>query len=288
MIDIESLFVYPENYEKLEQKFHSQELYDQFRKKCLFKINLQKDNPYKISPPNGLMVYGPPSNGKSVLVKQFAQMTNMPYCVINRFNILDKQNHTNKSFSELICEAKKHAPCVIILENVETIIPNRKKLSDNVEYVDVMSNMSLLTDCGKYGVFVFATTTCPGDVDPQLGMNGYLNELFYAAFPNKEQRRIIVNNLLLNKPCSDDIDYDLIVKESEDFTIGDIVEFIGELSLNAAFENKLINNDILQISLESFRRPLTTLEKKRYDEIHSFLEAKNKKNHGRIIGFQKE
>lgn len=286
MIEIEHLLVYSERYIKFEQRFLPQELYDQFNKKILFKIDMSKENAYSITPPNGLMVYGPPCNGKSILVRQFAQQTNLPYCIINRYNLLDKQNHTNESFSKLIIDARNYSPCVILIENIETIIPNRRKLSDSAEYVDVMSNLSLLSDCGKYGVYVFATTTCPNDVDPQLGMNGYLNELFYAPFPDKKGRLHILKNLLSNNPCVDNIDYDIIVKESENFTIGDIVTLVEEISLNAAYEKKQIDNEVIQMTLDSFRVPLTSLERKKYDEIHSFLESKNKRNHSRIIGFQ--
>lgn len=288
MIDIDNLFIHPEQYIEFEHKFLPNNLYNKFCKKILFRNKLSKEKPYAITPPNGLMIYGPPYNGKTILAKQFAQLTKLPYCIIDRYNIIGyKSNHTNEQFSELIYNAKKHAPCVVILENIESIFPHRKKNSDYAKYLEVSSNLSLLSNCGKCGVLIFATTTHPEDVDPQIGMNGYLNELFYTPFPDKEQRQFIVSSIMKKMPCTNSIDFEKIVNDTEDFTIGDIVALIEEIYLNAAYTNKQIDNDVIQMTLTSFKEPLSTLKRKKYDEINSLLEAKNKRNNNKTIGFLK-
>lgn len=288
MTDFKNLFVYPDRYTALSQKFHPEDLYSQFRKKILFRIQASQDNPYGITPPNGLLIYGPPGNGKSVLVRQFAQMTGFPYIVVYRHDILESEGyHTNGKFRELMTDAAALAPCVVIMENIESIIPDRKR-NAGVEYVDVMSNLSLLNSCGQKGVFVFATSSRPKDVDAQIGMSGYLNELFYAPFPDEKQRMQIISMLMENKPHTDDIDYDDIVKESENFTIGDLVSLVDEIALNSALAETAMSNDAVQKVLKTFRRPLTTLGKKEYDEIHEFLETKNRLQLGPTIGFRRQ
>ena len=287
MTDFKSSFIYPEKYELLNLKFHSNKLYDLFNKKILFRIEVSPNNPFGITPPNGLLIYGPPSNGKIVLAKQFAQATQLPYIILNRYNFLESgNNHIDRQFSELISTSQSVSPCVIILDNVETVIPDRKKLANNDEYVDVMSILSLIKGCGKKGVYIFATTSKPTDVDAQLGMSGYLNELFYAPFPDMEQRLVIIKCLLCTKPCQQDVDYEFIAKESELFTIGDLVSLVEEIAINSALDNTIINNEIIQLTLNHFRHPLTSIEKKKYDDIDLLLNARNKRAPNRIIGFK--
>lgn len=285
--DFNHSFVYPDGYASLNERFLSEELYEQFKKKILFRINAQPNNPYGITPPNGLLVYGPPCNGKSILVRQFAQMTALPYVIVNRHDLLERDgSHTCGGFKALMTVAKQQTPCVIIIENVETIFPDRKKITNNVEYVDIMSNLSLMKNCGNKGIYVFATTSKPMDVDSQLGMSGYLNELFYASYLDKEQRRVLIKSLMGGRPCQEDIDYDLIAEDIVDFTIGDIVSLIDEIALNSAIANTVISNHLAQTTLESFRQPLASQGRKGYEEIHTLLESKKRRHNTRVIGFR--
>ena len=213
-------------------------------------------------------------------------MTTFPYVVVNRHDILEGEScHTTKKFKELMTEAESLAPCVVIIEHIESVIPDRKRNAGE-EYVDVVSNLSLLKGCGRKGVFVFATSSRPKDIDAQIGMSGYLNELFYAPFPDENQRRQIVGMLMENKPRADEIDYDNMISESENFTIGDLVSLVDEIALNSALVGTAISNELIQQTLETFRRPLTSLGKKEYDEIHAFLEAKNRLQLSHPIGFR--
>lgn len=288
MTDFKNLFVYPDGYTTLDQRLQPEDLYSRFSKKILFRIKASPDNPYGITPPNGLLIYGPPGNGKSVLALQFAQMTGLPYAVVHRHDVLENEGwHTNGKLRELMTDAEALASCVIIMENIESIIPDRKG-NAGAEYVDVMSNLSLMKNCGHKGVFVFATSSRPKDVDAQTGMCGYLNELFYTPFPDETQRMRIISMLMENKPRSDDMDYDCIVTESENFTIGDLASLVDEISLNAALAETVISNESVRQVLEAFRRPLTSLGKKGYDEIHAFLEAKNSQQLNQTIGFRRQ
>lgn len=286
MTNFKNAFVYPKDYSLINQRILPDYLYDRFNKKILFRIKVSPNNPFRIMPPNGLLVYGPPGNGKSILVKQFAQMTGYPYIVVRKHDVMESEGlHANCRFKELMMFAKTLAPCVIIMENVETMIPDRRRIAGS-GYVDVMSNLSLLKNCGRKGIFVFATTSKPKDIDAQLGMSGYLNELFYTPFPDEEQRMNMITLLMEGMPCKGVINYDEIVRESADFTIGDIVELVGEIALDAAIAGDVINNDTVRQVLETFRHPLTSFAKKEYDEIHAFLEAKNRCHQKQIIGFR--
>ena len=286
MMDFKQSFIFPDNDTPLSYIFHSHELYDLFRKKILFRIEIPLDNPYEITPPNGLLIYGPPCNGKTFLARHFAQEAKLPYIIINRYNLLDdRSNHTDYGFSELMSVAQKVAPCVIILENVETIVPNRKDLRNNGESVNVMSILSLIRGCGEKGIYIFATTSRPTEVDPQLGMNGYLNDLFYTPFPDLKQRVLILKQLIDNKPHNKGIHLEKIAAYCENFTIGDLVSFIEEVAIESAILNTPISEDIATSTLEKFRSSQSSLDKKNYDELNLLLEN-NKTSIKKNIGFK--
>ncbi|MCI6703360.1 MAG: ATP-binding protein [Prevotella sp.] len=285
MIDFSNSFIYPDNYTRIRERLLPEELYDKFNKKILFRIKASPDNPYRITPPNGLLVYGPPCNGKSTIVRQFAEMTSLPYVIVNRHDIVGQDGiHTNLGFKNLF-EVAKTTPCIVIIENIETIIPSRKKITSGREYVDIMSNLSLINHCGSKGIFVFATTSKPKDIDSQLGMSGYLDELFYASYPDMKSRVRIIRELMGLRPHQADVNYDIIAKECVDFTVGDLVSIVDEIALNSAITGVEVNNDIIQATLETFRRPLDSHGKDEYDQIHSLLEERISKLN-KTIGFR--
>lgn len=286
MTDFRHRFVFPGEYESLDHRFAPDETYGRFKKKILFRIHASKGNTYGIMPPNGLLIYGPPCNGKTVLAKQFAQETGFPYIIVGRHDLLDEQGkHTDKLFGELLSISAEMGPCVIILKNVETITPHREKLAHNENYADVMSILSMIKECGRKGVFVFATSSKPWDIDPQLGMPGYLNEPFYIHFPDYDNRLKMIGYLLREIPGHDAINMEYIAEESEDFTMGDIVSLLGEIALNAAFSDRPVDNELVKSTLSEFNHPLASYKRKEYDEVFSRLELKGKQIAKHSIGF---
>ena len=185
MIEKGCNFIYPDEYESLDNEFLSEDLYAKFNERILYRIKSPNPGSYRLKKPNGLLIFGPSGNGKSILVRQFAQLTKLPYIVFNGLDIFEDNIHNSKGgFNIVMKMAHKNSPCVVIVENVETIVPKQTKTTTRFERLEVISNLSLIQNSGENDVFVFATTSRPNEIDAQFAMSGYINELFYASYPD--------------------------------------------------------------------------------------------------------
>lgn len=286
MIEKGCNFIYPDEYESLDNEFLSEDLYAKFNERILYRIKSPNPGSYRFKKPNGLLIFGPSGNGKSILVRQFAQLTKLPYIVFNGLDIFEDNIHNSKGgFNIVMKMAHKNSPCVVIVENVETIVPKQTKTTTRFERLEVISNLSLIQNSGENDVFVFATTSRPNEIDAQFAMSGYINELFYASYPDFSMRLRIIGHFLekivYNK---DDVLCNYIAKESDGFTISDIISLVDDVALKVYFTGSELSLDLIKQVINSFHLPTNILSKKNYDEINNLLTSKPV---NKIIGFHR-
>ena len=228
------------------------ELKEQLRKEVIFALqNPEKAKQYLLPPVNGILLYGPPGCGKSLVTECFAEELGFNYTILkaSQFGNI-YQPGVLDNLQRIFDAASLKAPFVICLDEIEYLIPNPG--TDNVTKESV-AMLSMMNGCAAKGILLVATSNQPEQVDPFLMRPGCIDRVFFVPQPDVEARKDIFKKHLSNRPC-EEIDFEELAKLSEDFVAGDITETVNEAAMTAAYMDVPISQKIL-VDVLKYKNP---------------------------------
>ena len=190
----------------------------------------------KAEAPKGILLYGPPGTGKTLIAKAVAHESESNFISIKGPEVLSKWvGESEKAIREIFRKARQAAPCVIFLDEIDSITPVRGRSTDSGVTERVISQ--LLTEIDGLeelrNVVVIAATNRPDMVDPALLRPGRFDRLVKVISPNFEGRKEIFKIHLKDVPLSDDVKLDDLARETEGFSGADIAAICSEGKLIA-------------------------------------------------------
>ncbi|KAF1329603.1 Peroxisome biogenesis factor, partial [Globisporangium splendens] len=149
---------------------------------------LYDNTPIKL--PAGMLLYGPPGCGKTLLASAVANECGLNFISVKGPEVLNKYiGASEQAIRDLFARAASAAPSVLFLDEFDSIAPRRG--ADNTGVTDRLVNQ-LLTFLdgveGRKGVYVLAATSRPDMIDPALLRPGRLDKSLYCGFPTEEER----------------------------------------------------------------------------------------------------
>ena len=142
-----------------------------------------------LSIPNGLLFYGPPGCGKTFFAERFAEEIGCNYMYVLCSDVASPYIHGGQEkIANLFEEARKNAPTILFLDEVEAMIMDRNKHNNVSEQGEVNEFLGQLNNCGAEGVMVIAATNEPTLIDPAALRAGRLELKYYIPQPDKETR----------------------------------------------------------------------------------------------------
>ncbi|MDN5930144.1 MAG: AAA family ATPase, partial [Pseudonocardia sp.] len=194
-----------------------------------------------VTPPRGVLVYGPPGCGKTFLLRALAGTGQLNVIAVKGAELLDKYvGESERAVRELFRRAADAAPALVFLDEIDALAPRRGQSSDSGVADRVVA--ALLTELDGTeplrDVIVVGATNRPDLIDPALLRPGRLERLVYVPPPDAGARADILRAAGRNTPLADEVDLDALGAELAGYSAADCAAVLREAALTAMRESR--------------------------------------------------
>ncbi len=242
------------------------------QQKVLFLLkNPEKAQKYKLTPPNGMLLYGPPGCGKTFFAEKFAEEASLNYIFIKASDVGSSYIHGSQGkIAQLFDEAQQKAPSVICFDEFDAMVPKRSSgEASALTNPEVNEFLSQMNNCSQRGIFVIGTTNQKDLIDPAVLRTGRMDIQVEVGAPDKATRKKMFDLYLKDRPCVG-IDTETLAEMTDNYSSSDISFIVNDAALVAAFKDSPIDQLTLEESIS--KKP-------------SSLGASAKKDERKKIGF---
>lgn len=173
--------------------------------------NPEKFKALGIPLPAGVMLYGPPGCGKTLLAKAIANESGANFISVKGPELLDKYVGESERSVRLVFErARSSSPCIVFFDELDSLCPKRGSDGGGGGGVSERVVNQLLTEMdgleSRRSVFVIAATNRPELIDPAMMRPGRLDKLLYVPLPTPDDRYSILTALSSKVNLASDVD----------------------------------------------------------------------------------
>ena len=226
-----------------------------------------------IEPHSGILLYGPPGCGKTLLAKVLSSESDANMFSINGPEIMNKYyGETEARLRDIFKEAKERSPSIIFIDEIDAIAPKREEAYGDVEkrvVAQLLALMDGLTDRGN--VIVLGATNRPDSVDPALRRPGRFDREIEISVPNADGRLEVLQIHTRGMPIADDVELKILASELHGYTGADMKSLCREAAM------KSIRRYLPEIDLETEKIPSKILQSMEikiidfYDAMHEVV-----------------
>ncbi len=193
--------------------------------------------------PKGALLVGPPGTGKTLLARAVAGEAGVPFYFIAGSEFVEMfVGRGAARVRDLFKEARKHAPCIIFIDEIDTIGKKRdgSGFNGNDEREQTLNQLLAEMDGfdGSKGIVLLAATNRPETLDPALTRPGRFDRRIPVELPDLEGRQEILELHAKNVKMSSNVDYNMIARASAGTSGADLANIINEGALLAVRDGR--------------------------------------------------
>ncbi|HEY8110404.1 MAG TPA: AAA family ATPase, partial [Candidatus Nitrosotenuis sp.] len=191
-----------------------------------------------IKPPKGVLLYGPPGCGKTLLARAVATESGSNMILVRGPEILSKWiGESEKAIREIFRKAKTSAPCVIIFDEMDSLARMKSGEEAGIGQTILSQLLTEMEESGSARVVVIGITNRPDLLDHSLLRPGRLEPVLYVQQPDEKGRLEIIKILTEKMPLSDDVNLEEISVSTQNYTGADLVALCREAGVHAMQNN---------------------------------------------------
>ena len=187
----------------------------------------------KIQPPRGILLHGPPGCGKTMIANALAAELGVPFISLSAPSLVSGMSgESEKALRDHFEEAKNMAPCLVFLDEIDSITPKRENAQREMEkrivaqLLTCMDQLALEQTGGK-AVIILAATNRPDSLDPALRRGGRFDKEINLGVPSETVREKILRALTRQMALSDDFDFRHLAKLTPGFVGADLSDLVS-------------------------------------------------------------
>ncbi|UCH37528.1 MAG: CDC48 family AAA ATPase [Candidatus Bathyarchaeota archaeon] len=221
-----------------------------------------------IHPPHGVLLYGPPGCGKTLLARAICTESEANFISIKGPEIFSKWvGESEKAIREIFRKGRMAAPAVVFIDEIDSLVPRRGAgYSDSGVTERVISQ--LLTEMDGLetlqNVVVIAATNRPDILDPGVLRPGRFDRLIYVPAPDEASRQQIFKIHTKNIPLADDVDLTFLSRETKGYSGADIQALCTEAAMNT------VRRSDSTVTLNDFKKAMKTVGPTIKPEVESW------------------
>jgi transitional endoplasmic reticulum ATPase len=202
---------------------------------------------YGVSPIKGVLMFGPPGNGKTMLLSSILNgMKDVTVLQISASELVTQDPKNSVSaIRKVFNRAAENTPAVILIDEVDSIIPARRDASEQAIQLtnEILQQIDGIRE--NDGIIIVGATNRPEALDPAMLRPGRFDKLIYVRPPNDTERADMFKLYLKGCPVDAGIDFQELGRESEGFTGADINNICREVKTEALRMASESGKDIL-------------------------------------------
>jgi len=216
-------------------------------------------------PPKGILFYGEPGVGKTLLAKALAGEAHVPFISVSGSDFVEMFVGVGAArMRDTFETARKNAPCIVFIDEIDAVGRSRGaiNLGGNDEREQTLNQLLVEMDGfdTSEGILIIAATNRPDILDPALLRPGRFDRQLFIPKPDVKGRYEILKVHAKNKPLAKDVDLEIIARATPGFTGADLENILNEAALLAARKRKdLISMEDLE---EAIDRVMMGLERR--------------------------
>jgi len=232
-----------------------------------------------IEPPKGVLLYGPPGTGKTLLARAVAYETEAHFLTISGPEIMSKfYGQSEENLRNVFEDAKKNAPSIIFIDELDSIAPKRGEVTGEVERRVVAQLLSLMDGLQSRGeIIVIGATNRINDIDAALRRPGRFDREIVIGVPDRDGRYEILQIHTRGMPLFLNVDLEELADRTHGFVGADIEalakeaamlslrRILPEIDLEKPIPTEIL--DKIQIKMEDFNQALTSIEPSALREV---------------------
>lgn len=206
--------------------------------------------------PTGVLLFGPPGTGKTLLARAVSGEAGVPFFSISGSDFVEMFVGVGASrVRDLFEQAKKSSPCIVFIDEIDAVGRQRGAGlgGGHDEREQTLNQLLVEMDGfnGNDGVIIIAATNRADVLDPALLRPGRFDRQVIVDVPDVRGREEILRVHALGKPMTDDVDLQVIARQTSGFTGADLANLINEAALLSARRNEAqINQQGMEDSIE--------------------------------------
>lgn len=190
-----------------------------------------------VNAPSGVLLWGPPGCGKTLLAKAVAHESQANFISVRGPELLNKYvGESEKAVRQVFVRARASVPCVIFFDELDALVPHRDDTNSESSSRVVNTLLTELDGVGdRQGIFVVAATNRPDMIDSAMLRPGRLDKQLMVELPTPEERVLILKTVTRTTPLESDVDVHTIAHDERcrNFSGADLAALTREAAVLA-------------------------------------------------------
>jgi len=227
-----------------------------------------------IRPLNGILLFGPPGCGKTLLAKAIANESKLNFIAIKGPEIFSKWvGESERAVREIFRKARQAAPSIIYFDEIDAISAGRGAYESTHTFASIVNQILVEMDGieNRKGIVTIASTNRPDIVDPAFLRPGRFDRLIYVKEPDFEARMRILEVHTKNMPLNEDVSLKEIAQNTVGYSGADLENVCREAGMQAIREKmetlEKIENKHFEFALSKIKSTLPKEMTERYESI---------------------